>query len=129
MKYLYKNDEICIQCHQCEITCANKVQKSDDLRKSAIKINGNAKYGEEKINVCDQCGECIEVCSEMALGRAKNGVVLLDKKKCVGCLICVGFCSKQSMRIHDDMIEPFKCIACGQCVSSCPVGALEIREK
>lgn len=129
MKYLYKNDELCIQCHQCEITCANKVQKSDDAKNSAIKINDMAKSGEEKINVCDQCGECIPVCSEVALNRTKNGVILLDKKKCVGCLICVGFCPKLAMRTRDDMIEPFKCIACGQCVSTCPTGALEIREK
>lgn len=129
MKYLYKNDELCIQCHQCKITCAKKVQKSNDTSKSAIKINDDAKCSEWKINVCDQCGECIDVCAEMALNRSKNGVVLLDKKKCVGCLICVGFCSKLSMRMHDDMMEPFKCIACGQCVDSCPTGAIEIREK
>ncbi len=129
MKYLYKNDELCIQCHQCEITCAKKTQGYDDILKSSIRINDIGTSEEEIINLCNQCGECIDVCAELALSRAKNGVILLNKRKCVGCLVCVGFCPTLSMRVHDDMLIPFKCIACGECVKNCPTGAIEIREK
>jgi formate hydrogenlyase subunit 6/NADH:ubiquinone oxidoreductase subunit I len=53
-------------------------------------------------------------------------VVRIDRKKCVGCLGCVGFCSELSMFYSDDLLVPFKCIACNICVKACPEGALEI---
>jgi len=54
--------------------------------------------------------------------------VRLDKKSCVGCLICVGECARGLMRYHDELPVPFKCVACGLCVKACPVGALKIVE-
>lgn len=128
MKYLHKNNDLCIGCLQCEEVCAEKVFKLKVESSPAIVINKleNEKYS---INVCDQCGECIPVCSEMAINRNDAGVVLIDKKRCVGCLICVGFCSKGSMRYSNDRMEPYKCIACGLCVSVCPTGAIEIRNE
>ena len=68
------------------------------------------------------------MCSRLALQRADNGVVRLDKKSCVGCLVCVGECSRDHMRWHDDLPAPFKCIACGLCAGQCSSGALTIVE-
>lgn len=129
MKYLYKSEDLCIQCHKCEEVCALKVFKLKSGAVPAIHIIDNPAPNGEKINVCDQCGECMPACAELALTRLKNGVVMLDKKKCVGCLVCVGFCSKSAMRMNNDDLEPYKCIACGQCAEVCPTGAIEIREK
>jgi len=64
----------------------------------------------------------------MALTRDGDGVVRLNKKSCVGCLICVGECLRDFMFCHDDLPAPFKCTACGLCVKECPGGALEIVE-
>jgi Fe-S-cluster-containing dehydrogenase component len=70
----------------------------------------------------------MDMCSVMALGKDKSGVVRLDKKNCVGCLICVGECLRDYMFYHDDLPVPFKCTACGLCVKECPGGALAIEE-
>lgn len=129
MKYLHKEDDLCIKCHECEDVCITKALKLSKGSQAAIVINDDSCDKSEIINVCDQCGECIKVCPEMALSRLKNGVVVLDKKRCVGCLICVGFCPISAMRINDDMLEPYKCIACGLCEKVCPTEAIKIKVK
>ncbi|KJS81430.1 MAG: hypothetical protein JM58_16675 [Peptococcaceae bacterium BICA1-8] len=126
MKFLDKNEELCTKCHLCEEVCAAAINKSDDREKSAIRIDDEKDIG--IINVCNQCGECIEVCSEQAIFKAKNGVILINKSKCIGCLICVGYCPSLSMIFHEDIPAPFKCIACGKCTDECPSGAIFLKE-
>jgi Fe-S-cluster-containing hydrogenase component 2 len=66
------------------------------------------------------------MCPVGALTRRKNGVVWLDKKTCIGCQACVGFCPIGAMKKAREKIEPFKCISCGSCVRACPEEALEL---
>ena len=129
MKYLSKNEDACIKCHACEDACSETFHKEADRSKSAIQINEPEDTDKDwVINVCDQCGECIDICSEEALYRAKNGVVMLNKNKCVACLMCVGFCPTLSMVSHEELDEPFKCTACGVCEKVCPTEAIEVAE-
>lgn len=126
MKYLAKDDSKCIQCGLCEEICSATYFKTNDVAKSCIHIS---KDGKPDINVCNQCGECINICPVQAIKRDKLGVVRINKKDCVGCFMCVGFCPENAMRQHDEFIEPFNCIACGICVKKCPSGAIFIAEK
>ncbi len=125
MKVLGKKPELCIACHSCETTCSRTWFKEANYAKSCISIS---KDTEKKITSCTQCGECIAVCPVEALTRDKNGVIRVNKKICVGCFMCVGFCPELAMGVHDDYIEPFKCVACGQCAKSCPREAIFIEE-
>jgi len=125
MKKLLTDSEKCTGCGVCEKVCSNAWYKTEDREKSAIRIIANEEGG-YIISVCDQCGVCKDMCSIMALKAADNGVVRLDKKICVGCLVCVGECLRGYMRYHDDLLTPFKCVACGLCVNQCPSGALAI---
>ncbi|MDI6739961.1 MAG: aldehyde:ferredoxin oxidoreductase [Candidatus Edwardsbacteria bacterium] len=127
MKYLKTDPAKCKGARVCEKTCAKTFFKTEDPEKSAIRVKQTAEGF--AINVCNQCGDCIAVCPALALSRNKQGVVMLDKKTCVGCLMCVGYCPTLSMRTHPDLCEPFKCIACVACARACPQGALEIAEK
>ena len=127
MKVIKKNSELCIACHECESTCANTWFKETDIEKSSIRIEENG----DEINIitCTQCGECIDVCQTQAITRDKNGIVRINKKMCVGCFMCVGFCPEIAMIMHKDMIEPFKCVACGQCVKVCSAGAISMSDE
>ena len=128
VKILKFHPEKCKGCKECEKACSMvhfKTNEGGD--KSAIRIlkDGNS----YKMHVCDQRGLCLDMCPVGALTRRKNGVVFLDKNKCIGCQACVGFCPIGAMRKSDVRIEPFKCISCGACVRACPENALELVEK
>ena len=129
MKVLGFKAELCTGCGICEEVCSETWFKEKNREKSAIRIREDpSQPGRFTAAFCRQLGECIDVCPTNALYRAKNGVVRIDKKACVGCLACVGFCPISAMFYHEDYVSPFKCVACGKCVKACPTGALYIAE-
>ena len=119
MKILRKKEELCTGCGKCFEVCSSQVQfrKHEPASvRSAIQVS--KKEDGYEINVCNQCGECITYCPVEALKRNKLGVVLVNKKNCVGCFTCVGFCPTLSMRKRSRKVFiRFKCIACGKCVA------------
>jgi len=128
VKILKFHAEKCKGCLECEKACSKvhfKTDKGGD--KSAIHIYKTGKS--YKMQVCNQCGLCIDMCPVGALTRRKNGVVTLDKNTCIGCQACVGFCPIEAMAKSDARLEPFKCISCGACVRACPEKALELIEE
>ena len=126
MKKLISYAEKCTGCGACEEICSRTYFKTADRSKSAIRVT---KDGDSYIvEVCDQCGDCIKMCSPRAVLRAKNGVVRITGDKCVGCLICVSECLRGFMHYHDAEPIPFKCVACGICVKQCEAGALSLTD-
>ncbi len=130
MKVLVFKPELCTGCLECEKVCSQTWFKEQNAEKSAIRLSGEAagQPGRYQAVVCNQCGECMDVCPTIALMRDKQGVVRIKKPLCVGCLSCVGFCPTEAMFMHADDIVPFKCIACGKCVKVCSAGALALEE-
>ncbi|MBE7004056.1 MAG: (4Fe-4S)-binding protein [Ruminococcaceae bacterium] len=129
MKRLEKNEALCIGCHQCETACAQAYYKTDDPAFACIRVeDGAGENGTNRIHICNQCGKCSEVCNTCVIQPNPKGVYMLQKKECVGCLMCVGFCPEQVMVQSDDRQEPSKCTACGICAKACPTGAIYIVE-
>ena len=87
MKRLIAKSELCIGCRLCEEVCSKAYRKENNREKSAIRIDENGEKG-YIIQVCNQCGTCLEICVVPAITRDKNGIVRL-KRPCVGCLSCV----------------------------------------
>lgn len=126
-KVLRFHPEKCKGCLECEKACSKVHFKTDGGgEESAIRIL--AKDGAPEMQVCNQCGLCIDLCPVGALERRLTGIVLLSKAQCVGCQACVGFCPAGAMRRAPVSLTPFKCIACGKCVGACPEKALELVE-
>jgi carbon-monoxide dehydrogenase iron sulfur subunit len=127
VKIIVFHPEKCKGDGACEKACSNVHHKNDKGGDwSTIRImKSDAGF---TMSNCNMCGLCIDMCPVLAIRRINSGTVLLDKKKCVGCQACVGFCPRNVMRKAPAVITPFKCIACGQCVKACPEGALELKE-
>ena len=129
MRVLVFKPELCDGCRICEETCSQTWFKEVNAEKAAIQISEvPGQPGHFDASICNQCGECIDICPTMALWRDKRGIVRIKKKLCVGCLSCVGFCPTLAMRVHADYVVPFKCVACGTCAKACPTGALSIED-
>ena len=111
--------------HECEKECASKVFKSDNPDHAALHIR-ELPDGKGMAVLCDQCGDCMEVCPANALTRSRIGAVIIDKKLCVGCYMCIAWCDKDAFERAPGWVEPYKCTSCGICVKACPHAALEI---
>jgi anaerobic carbon-monoxide dehydrogenase iron sulfur subunit len=134
MKYLSTDATRCKGVRACETACAMAWFKTEDETFSCIRASelwgpaGSDSPVAYSLNVCNQCGACIDICPVKALFRNKAGIVMVNKKLCVGCFMCVGFCPTLSMHRAEGAREPFKCVSCGKCVKSCPHGALAMAE-
>jgi len=128
MKYLETYNQNCIGCNTCMTVCSRTFFKEDDNNKSCIVVLDQG-GGEFSLSVCNQCGRCVEACLDQALSINKLGIIILDKKKCTSCFLCVGACPTGNMRKIAEDQPPIKCIACGACARECPADALAIISK
>jgi Fe-S-cluster-containing hydrogenase component 2 len=120
--------ERCNGCLICEKACSKVLFKTEEGGESSA-LHIRRKDDVFEMVVCDQCGLCIDMCLLGALSRNKNGLVILDRRQCVGCQACVAFCPTDAMMNSPMRIEPFKCLSCGACVRACPEHALELIEE
>lgn len=125
VKRLACDSSKCIGCGACMTACSTTFFKVDDPALSCISVTPSD-VG-HKITVCDQaCRLCVAECPMKALSVSSKGVVLLDRRLCIGCLACVAACPIGAMKHAPGHPAPFKCIACGACARKCPTGAIGI---
>lgn len=128
MKIVGVNEKECTLCGACETTCSTAYFKEDNRLKSSIQVEELDTDPGAAIHVCNQCGNCIDVCPTEAISRTKKGTVVISKKLCIGCFNCVGVCPTDTMFWHEVLPEPFKCIACAKCTEECPTEAIFMEE-
>lgn len=103
--------------------------------------NANIKYENLKIRksffipkLCNQCDKapCVRVCPVGATYMAKDGVILIDRNRCIGCRYCIQVCPYGARYFLREQGVADKCTWCYHritkglppaCVEACPVGA------
>jgi tetrathionate reductase subunit B len=84
--------------------------------------------------LCNQCEYplCVEVCPAGATYKTADGVVLIDRKWCVGCAACISNCPYSARFFHPTLHVAEKCNFCYHritkgmntaCVDACAFGA------
>ncbi len=143
MKRVYVNEKWCLGCHLCEYNCAFANSGCDSM----VKALKNKKIfprirvqGDDKITYavsCRHCTDpiCVKSCISGALSRDGDGMVSIDKSKCIGCLTCVLVCPYGAIS-QDETGAVQKCElclrnSCGEpaCVKGCPNRAIVYEER
>lgn len=144
MKRIYVNEKWCLGCHLCEYECAFANSGLDDIVKA---LKGKPVYprvtvedcGEVHFAVnCRHCSDavCVRSCISGALSKGDDGVVRIDREKCVGCLTCVLVCPYGAVMPAPDGHAAMKCQLCTDngfgepnCVKHCPNNAIVFEER
>lgn len=136
----------CIGCLECEKACAQqnglpyndevaKLKKTCDTKFTYVAVKNDA--GEKYMRtLCMHCIDptCVSVCPVKALEKTKEGPVVYDASKCMGCRYCMMACPFQIPKYEWTKAIPTvrKCIMCSDrvkagkptaCAEACPTGA------
>ena len=144
MKRVYVNEEWCLGCHLCEYNCAFANSGMTDM---ATALKGKRIFPrihiEESDRItfavsCRHCADplCIKACISGALTKDEaDGVIRIDRSRCVGCFTCVLVCPYGALAPGEDgvMQKCELCLknTCGEpaCVKGCPNRAIVYEER
>lgn len=142
MKKVYVNEKWCLGCHLCEYYCAFANSGEKDMVKALTNLQIHPRIQIEEANgisfavSCRHCDEplCVKGCITGALTK-QDGVIVIDKDKCVGCYTCILSCPYGAIS-HSETGAIQKCELCTknaggapQCVKGCPNGAIVFEER
>ncbi len=147
----------CVGCRACEAACseANRLpapaadvqgdgvfaQKRDTAPDVFTVVNRfpNPKNPDQPIHVRRQCMHCNQpgcasACLVRALEKTKEGAVIYNKDRCLGCRYCMVACPFDMPKYQYDSPAPYvrKCLFCAErqkrgqmpaCAEACPTGA------
>ncbi len=143
MKRVYVNEKWCLGCHLCEYYCAFASSNEKDMVKALkdSKINPKIKIEEtDGINFAVSCRHCnvplcVKGCITGALTKKDDGVVTIDKDRCIGCYTCILSCPFGAVSPSSEGVIQ-KCELCiktnngtPQCVAGCPNSAIVFEER
>ena len=128
----------CVGCRVCQAACldANQWEAGTEWRR-VIFSKREGYFLSISCNHCDNTA-CMTVCPVSAYEkRDKDGIVLQDREKCVGCKYCMYACPYHAPQFSYDTGRISKCHFCYErqdngekpaCVFRCPTGALTYGE-
>ena len=143
----------CSGCFNCQLSCKDEHCNNDWRPYAAPQPNAGQFWCKVKeyvhgtipkvrihyeTGMCGHCDEpdCMAVCPESAIyKREKDGLVIIDPAKCVGCGKCRDACGYDVIYMNDSLNIAQKCTGCAhlldnghtqpRCVEACPTDALQ----
>lgn len=85
----------CIECGGCEVACKNENHVERGIARIRVLTVNEGQAGERNVPVpCMHCSDapCVAVCPVNALFTRDDGIVQVDKNKCIGCGYCLYAC-------------------------------------
>ena len=127
----------CIDCERCLEACRVTNHVPEHGYRTTIltrEMEGAIGQKREFIPiVCNQCNlpQCTRVCPTRATYKSKeNGIVLVDRSKCIGCLTCAEGCPYNARYFNEEVHAIDKCNFCfdtrlskGEKLTACSAGA------
>ena len=141
MKRIYVDEKWCLGCHLCEYHCDFANSGKDNMAKALKNVKINPRIQVEEHDgisfavLCRHCEDpaCVKGCITGALSIV-DGVIQIDKEKCVGCYTCILSCPYGAIMPSDDGVVQ-KCELCLKnsngkpaCVEGCPNRAIVFEE-
>ena len=126
-------DRICSGCETCQLMCSLEKSGAFNPKKSRVKVV-SLSVGISMPITCQQCEDpaCQKACPERAIvPHKKLNLVLVDEKKCTGCMACVGACPYGIMAYDPEKKKAIKCDLCEgnpACVQYCPSKVLVLAD-
>jgi Fe-S-cluster-containing dehydrogenase component len=126
----------CIGCHACVTACQNQNELSAGEFFNRIEEHS---YGEfpnfnrRMIPVqCQHCDDapCVSVCPVGASVKGEDGIVVIDRLKCIGCKYCILACPYGARSVNEETGCVHKCDFCRDfvlkgekpaCQTTCPM--------
>lgn len=115
----YYNENNCIACRACEAGCKQEFDLPYGIRRRRVILREEKKYPSPEVRyistACYHCEEpaCAKACPVGAYTKEKEfGVVLLDRKKCIGCKRCQAACPYGAPQFDEAKKKMDKCTLC-----------------
>lgn len=147
----YIDTSRCSGCKACQAACNDKhnigigilwrrvyeISGGDWIQKGNAWIHNVHAYNISM--ACNHCEDpiCVKTCPTKAMYKRKDGIVLVDENKCIGCRYCEWACPYGSLQYDSDKGVMTKCTLCydyidegknPSCVDACPMRVLEFGE-
>ncbi|PKH26452.1 tetrathionate reductase subunit TtrB [Enterobacterales bacterium CwR94] len=130
----------CIGCQSCTVSCTIENATPEGAFRTTVNQYQVAVQGSDAVTnvllprLCNHCDSppCVPVCPVQATFQRKDGIVVIDNKRCVGCAYCVQACPYDARFINHETQTADKCTFCTHrleagllpaCVESCVGGA------
>ena len=135
---LYIDTRRCMGCRACETVCKLENDLPAGPRYTMVTEVETGEGLEERLQFlpmpCQHCGDapCVRACTTGALYKREDGIVLVDKDRCIGCHECLWACPFGVPQFGSDG-RMQKCTMCvgrldegGQpaCAANCPAEAI-----
>ena len=134
------NTKKCIGCYACRTACQrqNGLDPTDSfIRFEEREVGEYPSVSVEHVPLqCMHCEDapCASVCPTGAAHIGPDGIVEVDKGRCIGCLYCMAACPYQVRNRNEKTGAVDKCRFCNvsnytsgtemcSCVTACPTGA------
>lgn len=144
MKIISVDEKWCLGCHLCEYHCilsslgggdiVSKLRGKPFLPRVRVEEGDQVSYAVS----CRHCRKplCVRGCIAGALTKREDGMVDIDRSKCVGCHTCVLVCPYGAIQPDESGHAMQKCRLCVDsatgipaCVAGCPNNAIRLTEE